>query len=407
MENELDSMTTSALDRTSRIIDKYGPRLVTTEPCNNAAKELYNEMNQFCDNAAIESFWTKPTASIGFLKPMSVLYYLGLVSLWIGIPFGSWVLNTISVMILVFEYLLYYHFTDLFYPGATANNIYGVIEPQGEVKKVVIFSGHHDSAHIFNFFVDHPEIYGQREKKFVIVILTNLIFNWVYAFMRLKDGTLFSLIPESKILLMFKIIFTMGIIHIYPMWFYTDPNGTPGAGDNLIASSMSVELAKHFSQNKTLKNTRLVFASFDGEEICLRGSREFYKKHKKEFEGYKTYNFNVDCAIFLEDLKFLVSDINGFLPLSKPMAEQCVRIAAELGYKATTHKLPFLTGGTDAAEAARAGCEAITLLGIPFNANTKDVPYHTMKDTVDKIEPKIIEATMNIFMHFVDEIDRE
>jgi hypothetical protein len=56
--------------------------------------------------------------------------------------------------------------------------------------------------------------------------------------------------------------------------------------------------------------------------------------------------------------------------------------------------------GTDAAEVAKVGMEATCPIGIPYGA--KDTRgranlYHTRTDTVDAIDPEIVEGTLAIF----------
>jgi Zn-dependent M28 family amino/carboxypeptidase len=171
---------------------------------------------------------------------------------------------------------------------------------------------------------------------------------------------------------------------------------------------MGVQLAKWYAKNKP-KHTRLVFLSFDAEEICLKGSREFFRGHRGEFNSIKTWHFNVDCPYAVDELKFLTRDVNGFVRLSARLAGKLVDIARDLGYAdAKTTPIMFLGGGTDAGEAARAGIEATTLIGMPFGPKTskgRQVVYHTHLDTIDAVEPEIVKATMEVFGRFVAEVD--
>jgi hypothetical protein len=153
-----------------------------------------------------------------------------------------------------------------------------------------------------------------------------------------------------------------------------------------------------------------MFVSFDAEEICLRGSRAFYQRHAKEFQEVKTWNFNVDCAYYTSDIKFLTTDVNGVVKLSGKLAGKCVEIAHDLGYsEAKVSPIMFVGGGTDAGMASRWGhIEATTLIAMPFSYHSKNgkvIPYHQPADTLDKIEPEVVEASLSIFMKLVDEID--
>jgi Zn-dependent M28 family amino/carboxypeptidase len=152
-----------------------------------------------------------------------------------------------------------------------------------------------------------------------------------------------------------------------------------------------------------------MFVSFDAEELCLRGSRAFFRRHRGEFTETKTWNFNVDCPYFVGEMKFLTSDIQGFIKLSSRLATRLTRIAHEMGYlKATPMGIMPLGGGTDAAETAKIGIKATCLVGIPYSskdARGRDNVYHTTKDTIDAVEPEIVEATIGIFLRFIEEID--
>jgi Zn-dependent M28 family amino/carboxypeptidase len=205
-----------------------------------------------------------------------------------------------------------------------------------------------------------------------------------------------------------KLVFALAFRIVFPFWHFMSPDkGTPGAGDNLISSVMGCVLAKYYSGRPRLKHTQLYFVSHDAEELMLKGSRTFFRRHK--FREAKTWNFNVDCPYCPDDLKFLTRDVNGFVALSKRLALKLRQIAHELGYKsATAVAIPFNNGGTDAGEAARIGIEATTLIGMsftPYNSRGRLQVYHTPDDTVANIFSDCTVATMSIFAKFVEEID--
>jgi hypothetical protein len=197
-------------------------------------------------------------------------------------------------------------------------------------------------------------------------------------------------------------VYSIGVIVVIPMWFFLSDKGTPGAGDNLISSAMGVALAQHFASVPRLRHTRLVFASFDGEEICLKGSRAFFRRHKKEYHDVKTWNFNVDCPYFITELKFLTTDLNGFVRSSTRLAARLTSIARDLGYKANTKGMMFCV------EAAAAGIEATTPLGMPyarFDERGRENVYHTPRDTIDAVDPEIVQATIEVFIRFVEQLE--
>ncbi|NLX44395.1 MAG: M28 family peptidase [Treponema sp.] len=77
---------------------------------------------------------------------------------------------------------------------------------------------------------------------------------------------------------------------VLPLWGFASDEGSPGAGDNMAASAIALEIFKEFAERRAagagLKRTRLAFASFDAEEAGLRGARVFARRCKGEPCGH-------------------------------------------------------------------------------------------------------------------------
>ena len=209
-----------------------------------------------------------------------------------------------------------------------------------------------------------------------------------------------------------RIFWGIGFCFLVQFFFFKSNEITPGAGDNLIASAISVKLAQRFGMAKqqnhnSLQHTRLIFASFDAEESGLRGSRAYCAQHKTELQAIPTYNFNLESIYNVEDLSFLTKDINQSVPLSKLMARECMTIAQNLGYKTEKGPITWGGGGTDAAEFAKIGVSAVTLLGMKNTAVREGLYYHTPEDTVDKIEPAAVKACLEIVTEYIAKKDAE
>ena len=114
-----------------------------------------------------------------------------------------------------------------------------------------------------------------------------------------------------------------------------------------------------------------------------------------------TYVFNIDSPYEFQEIQFLTTDINGSLKLSKQLATECTQVAAELGYTTKTVPMTFGGGGTDAAEYARIGVEATTLIAMSTNMIRDGLIYHTLEDKVENLDPKTIEAAFKIAHRFI------
>ena len=148
-----------------------------------------------------------------------------------------------------------------------------------------------------------------------------------------------------------------------------------------------------------------MLVSFDGEEAGLRGSRAFFSKHASDFAGQSVWNLNVDCPYDAKDLFFLTSDINGSVKLSQRMATECVNISHSMGYDTFSQPIAFLTGGTDAAEAAKVGVDAVTLMAMPWGNKGRNSVYHTPNDLPEAIDPLAVEETLSIAIKFIERLE--
>lgn len=386
-------------ERVDFLIKKHGPRLAGSNANLDCADDLYDEIETFTDKTKKEDFYVYQGAFLGWIKILVFSYILGVIFLWLNYPIISLILALFSILVLSLQFFLYLPLLDKFYPKKKARNVYGIIEPTKEVKQQVIISGHHDSAHVFNFFIHQPNLYNLRTTGSIALVILLIVLS------------LFSSIFQSALIVQLtsKIIMSLGVLLVGQMWFFSSKKAAPGAGDNLIASSVAITLGKHFKdlrdQNKGLEHTRLIIASFDAEEEGLRGARAFAKKHEDHFKKMKTYLLNMDCLYDENELFFLTSDLNDFVKLDENLANELVGVASKLGIKTKTQKQAFLTGGTDAAELAKKGVSATTLIGMPWTNSSRSNVYHTPSDTLDHVSPKVVMDTLSIYERWIIEKD--
>jgi hypothetical protein len=388
-----NEITKNAFKLAEKIINKTGPRLAGDTSTHQAADIINENLSDFTDKSEIEEFFFHQGAFLGWIKILVVSYILGVLFLWLNLPLLSLILAVLSITILVLQFFFYLPIIDKLYPKKVGKNVIGVINPEKEVKRQVIISGHHDSARVFNFFVHQPKLYSLRTTgSIAFVILLSIL------------ALVMLLWTNPTFLLIVKIIMTISTLLIAQMWFFAGKTGTPGAGDNLIASTMAVEIGRYFSQNK-LKNTRIIIASFDAEEEGLRGARAYAKAHSEDLKAYPTKLLNSDCIYTLDDIFFLTSDINGTVKMDENLANDLVESGAEMGYKFKTKPFAFLAGGSDAGELAKKGVSATTLIGMPWSNNSRSSVYHTPNDTLEHVEEKAVEAAISTYINYIKKND--
>lgn len=393
-----EKRTKAALAHTGNLIDRLGPRLSGSESCLACADALLEAATGSADAAYAEDFRVHPGAFLGFIRVLVVLYLISAPALYFA-PSLSAVLMSAGLGILVFGFFLYKEVLDPFFPGRTGRNVTAVLEPSGPAKRQLIVSGHHDSAHVFRFYVDRPEKYARR------------VYGGIGSFVVLWAASvpLAFAAPGSLPLAVASIVFCLGSLLVAPLWTFAKAEGTPGAGDNLAASAVALELLREFRERRDagrgLSGTRLVFVSFDAEEAGLRGARAWAKAHGAEIAGLPTWHYNMDCVYRAEDARFLTSDINGSVKLSVPLAEACAAAASEAGVSAAVEPIAFLTGGTDAAETAKAGARATTLVAMQWSNEERSGGYHTPGDDLSAVEPAAVELALRVGARIVEKLD--
>ena len=291
----------------------------------------------------------------------------------------------LAIFIFYAQFARYWEVLDPLFPKATGYNVYGSIEPDGEVKQQVLVGGHHDAAYVFQLLARAPKYYARLINLGILFLLLGFLVSLVATVLALFNISLPGWVAVALI---------VGGVFQLPLAFFTTGEVSPAAGDDMIAVAIANETARLFRDAKKagknpLRNTRLIVASFDAEEAGLRGARAFCKKHGEELLHTKTYVFNIDTLYKLEDLHFLVKDLNSTVELSQDMAQDCVDIAKSLGHTAKTSVMPFGAGSTDVAEFGKIGVEAINMAGISFDISKfgEGLVYHTRNDVTKYIEP--------------------
>jgi aminopeptidase YwaD len=382
------------LERTRVLIEKCHPRLPGTPGCLRAARELRDELAKSCDRAHLEEYVQYPGSFLGMNKVLAADYLVagGLFFLggW-GIV-ASALVFTLGTAYFINQFAFLGRFFDPLFKKKPGANVVGIMEPASDVKRQIILCAHHDSTPVCNFIEKHQCAYAFR-------VTFPIIFHAIANVGAIIASASFLSGPGgNEMNSALKIVIIAGCLFVIPLFWYFGRDASPGASDNLVSSLILVKLAELIKAGvlPAPKNTRVVFLSADGEENGQRGSYVYAHKHQAELRSLPTSVFNIDTLSRLQDLAFLRTDTNGIRKLSAPLTEECLKIAAGLGYSVKAIRFPFGGGGTDAGQFAKIGIEAASLIGISTHIIRKDIDYHTSRDTVDNIEPAAVEAGLNI-----------
>ena len=219
---------------------------------------------------------------------------------------------------------------------------------------------------------------------------------------KLKSAFSDFYLPPIFVLVLLSIMAITSFVYIN-LYKLVSKEYSPGVGDNLMSSCVLEELARYFHWKKErgegLKNTKLIFASFDGEECGLKGSRWWFEHHKEQL--IKPIVINLDCLYDSSELTILTKDNNGLVKLSSSLASDIAALCEKMGYKVKMGGMEMFCGSTDATSAARCGFDAISIVCTNMTPSDKSY-YHTLEDTIDKIDKATIEEVISICIKIVE-----
>lgn len=392
----------AAHDMMRGIVERYGPRLPGSEASLKAAAALEAAAALAGDQAGSETFTLHPGAFLGYIRVMVAFYAAAVIAL----PFLPWLsagFLALGVAALVLEFFLYKEALDPFYKAALGKNVWASLEPTGPVKRQLVVSGHHDSAHIFNFFVDRPELYARR-----LYSGMGSYFGFLVLALGLAIAGSFTALPLA-IGVAATALAALSFAFVAPLWRFAAKEGTPGAGDNLAASTVALEILRELRARRDagtgLSSTRVVFASFDAEEAGLRGARDWAGRRTAEFAALPTYNYNMDCLYTAKDAFLMTTDINGSVRLDEPLAAACASLAKEAGVEARLSPIAFLAGGTDAAETQKAGARSTTLMAMPWTNDARCQAYHTPGDVPEAVGLDALTLGITVGVRLAERLD--
>ena len=288
------------------IIEECGPRMPCSKQEAQGAEIIKEELKKICDDVIVEPFSCNPRAFIGFIKVDVILVLISFL-LFFLIPFNlfnywsylmsilSFSLNLISILILWNEFFNYREFIDPLFKAKTSQNVIGKINPKEETKKILIFSGHHDSALQFNLLT-----YLKIGYPILIFLGLLIIILWLITSLIVVLLILINLFFYDMFFLFVLIVLILGVPAFIGLFFFVPfgekANKVPGAVDNLSAVAIVLAIGRILKNNKEIipKNTEIRLISFGCEEAGLRGAYRYVEKHFDELNKYETECVNMD-----------------------------------------------------------------------------------------------------------------
>ncbi len=389
---KLDPAGETIIKFITAICDDIGPRISGSREEKAAGEVIYDEMTSFCDTVEKEDFNCRPGGFLDFIRITALFYYFGVIS-YFFFPLLTSIFLFIGLAIYVIQQMFLYEVVDFLFPEISTFHVIGKIKPRSSPKKLVLLSGHHDSAFEFPIFSK----LGERSAYLIYATVGIVVVNILLGLLRtlITEQNIVSILDMTQI-----VLFMFGIILVTLVTLFLRSNKVVmGANDNLSAVGAILECGKYLSEHRP-KETEIWIVSFAGEEH-MRGSKRFVSLHKKELltRDGMLLNFETLSAdeylLATQEPMFLAKHSQKVVDFASLAANQ-VDVPVRIG------PLPF--AGSDAANFSRKGLHAATIFGLAKKGTPPH--WHTLEDTAEKLSgPKIVNAA-EVAIQFVLNVDQ-
>lgn len=420
-----------AFDIVKTICTEVGPGLPGSSQERERAAMIKKELGSHLGegNVVIEEFTVAPGATLS-AYPLSALFML--IAALLNISMGRfsgvspWLtaiaalaFSIISPLTFIFLFVLNFELLDRFFEKKQSANVIGTLSRPGtnNVKRLLILSGHHDSAPEntwFRFLGDVKRLLipnGRHDSglentwlRFLGYVFYIFAATWMIGFIAMLAMSIVQLtgmitgnadIVRIGTLGWALLVFPIVPSIIFAMFFTRGrKNGgtVPGAADNLSASALAVAMCRFLVKNPSYipADMEIRFVSFGSEEAGLRGSRRYVERHLDELKRLDARLLNFETVAHLE-IVVLTTEVNGTVKNSPEMVKSVISAAerARVPYKVAS---AWLGAGGDAGPFSQAGLKATTLL--PFKMPQQMVAFYHQK--WDSPEILTMEPLLNV-----------
>jgi len=399
----------------NNICQKFGPRYSSSQAEEDANIWIKDELDKFADETFLDEYNVRPAMyPQGFIKIAGIL---GLTSplfmiFQFPLPIFSAVFVIIALWVLYSEMMLMKGWIWPFFKKRTSSNVFGIIKPTDEVKFRIIFEGHSDSAKEMNIASYPPKL-----RRWIAIIglyfLAHTIIFSIWKFTYQIVGGFPLVIFNTPIIswTIIDVIYFISLIVIYPffIWILKGFLGKTvvlGANDNLSATAVTLAIGKYLSNNRP-KNVEIWIGSQGSEEVGDKGAGAFVKKYGKKGVLDDSFTVVLECCGAAEAMAIIEKDMH------RAIYDKDINDLLEKSYNLVKEENPEILklkrvnlkiGACDACQYIHNGYKASAMFGIEEKKN-KAVNWHSVKDTPENIEKKVLKDFLNVSLKFVELID--
>ena len=402
-----------------KVVNEAGPRMPCSPQEAKAAQIIKQEFEKTCDDVQIEPFTCHPKAFLGWIKVDVIMVSISLIlylimqvftdHLWLLVlAIISFNLAFLPILVVRQEFFNYKEFIDPLFRKKSSQNVIGSFKPKGELKNILIFSSHMDTALEFTlmklmgwFFIPIAFIGIFTMLIWLVLSLVNLVFI-----------LLGMLALKSLFFVLVICILIIGGPCLITLFFFVPlgdkGNVVPGAVDNMSSCSIVQALARYLKDNRDIipDNTEVRLISFGSEESGLRGSYRYAAAHLDELKKYDANVVNMDGTETPDMIRIVEFEPTTKTWHSEEVVQKLIVAARDVGIDAKRagagkfeKAVGKLSGGSDAAAFSKAGIKAAFINSADWK--NRSSYYHQSTDTPDKIKKGTLTNTLKICISYI------
>lgn len=399
-------------DLISDVVNSTGPRLPGSEEEKKGANIFAMQLDSFGFEPHVEKFKVSPRASVASVPTLGILGFISIAAFYLS-PAITFV---ISILVLTYGILQIFTYTgafDFIAQKYHSQNVYASIEPKNsQIDRTIVLSGHMDSSWNWKLSLQNPKTLAVKLSLGTLAIVFLFFLSlvavckgakdftyWETNIINQEDGTIENV--GNLIMMLLPLLSVPGCFWLTQFLTLDKETACPGAMDNMSGVALSLVCLKYFKEHPESmpKNTRLMCVAFGSEEAGLKGSKEFCKVHKKEFNDHY-YVLNLDSFRDKDSFNVIEGDRWMGSHFDKELVDLSLKTMEELGIE-NPIKFTNPAGGCDSTSFYRAGVKTVTLSG----QSTKPTNYyHTNKDTVANLKMDALEQGFELVTTLVPKI---
>lgn len=391
------------------ICARVGPGMPGTRQERERADIIRRELATHlgAENVVVEPFRASPWAWLATYPICALLIAFAATCNVVAGYTGSTVLAIVGLLaaiaspaLFIIEFVVGSELLDRLFAQRESENVIGTLPATDAPRRLLIVSGHHDSAPENTWFAT------LGYASFALGLLAALAFAFTLTFNAVQAtgfviGSPTTIAAGTLAPWVIAVVLVPGVV--YGLGFNRGRAGggtVPGAIDDLSGCGVTIALCRFLVEHRELvpPDTEIRFVSFGSEEAGLRGSRRYVARHHDELHHLDTHVLDLEM-IAHPTIGILRSDRNG-LVRNDPRIVASAVAAAQRAHVPYEVRSAYLGVGTDAASFSDAGLAATTLM--PFDAPRQLVElYHQPTDRPEALDPVALHNALAVAAEWI------